>query len=294
MKSDLYSQIDSNKRKTTFIMVGFVFFITALIYALGYLWLGQQGVIALLPLALIFSVSTSVFSYYNSARIVLATSGAKVANKENFLELNNLVENLAIVAGVPKPKVYYINDSAPNAFATGRDYNNSVICVTTGLLDKLNKQELEGVLAHEFAHIKNYDIRLFAVVAVLIGFVVLLADWALRSSFFRDRDGNKSGGVGLLFVILLSALAPLALELIKLAISRNREYLADATGAYFTRYPKGLAEALVKISGDNEKLESANRGTAHMYISDPFKRKAAALFSTHPPVKDRIKRLREM
>lgn len=292
MKNDIYSQIDNNKRKTFFIMFGFVVFITTLTWLFAYTLGGKEAIVFFVPLAVLISVISSIISYYNSDKIAIATSGAKPAKKEQFSNLHATVENLSIVAGIPKPKIYYINDSAPNAFATGRDPKHAVIVVTTGLLDKLNKVELEGVIAHEMAHIKNFDIRLMSIVAVLVGLVVILADWFLRANFFKNRDSKSTP---LLFLaIVMSLLAPVFLELVKLAISRNREYLADSTGAYFTRYPKGLADALVKISGDKEKLEAANRGTAHMYISDPFKRKASNMFSTHPPVEERIKRLRAM
>jgi len=292
MKNDIYSQIDSNKRKTFFIMFGFVIFITTLTWLFAYALGGNGAIVFFVPLAVIISVISSIISYYKSDKIAIATSGAKPAKIEQFSNLHATVENLSIVAGIPKPKIYYINDSAPNAFATGRDPTHAVIVVTTGLLAKLNKPELEGVIAHEMAHIKNFDIRLMSVVAVLIGLVVILADWFLRASLFKDSD-NKSGPV-LLLAIVMSLLAPISLELVKLAISRNREYLADSTGAYFTRYPKGLADALTKISNDREPLEAANRGTAHLYISDPFKRKASNLFSTHPPVAERVKRLMAM
>jgi heat shock protein HtpX len=291
-KSSLYSQIDSNKRKTFFIMFGFIVVVTSMAAFLAYVFGGSEAAYVFLPLALVFSLGSTVVSYYNSDKIVIATSGAKLAKGPEFNQLLDMVDNLSKVAGVPMPKVYYINDTALNAFATGRDYNNSAVVVTTGLVQTLNKQELEGVIAHELAHIKNYDIRLMATVAVLIGLVVLLSDWLLRSGIRRDT--KDSGGISLLIALFLAILAPVALELIKLAISRNREYLADASGAYITRYPQGLADALKKISSDTEKLEAANRGTAHMYIGDPFKRKAATLFSTHPPVKERIKRLESM
>lgn len=293
MKNDLYSQIDSNKRKTFVIMFGFVMFITTLTWLFAYALGGNEAMVFFVPLAVIVSVFSSIISYYNSDKIAIATSGAKPAKKEQFSNLHATVENLSIVAGIPKPKVYYIDDSAPNAFATGRDPEHAAIVVTTGLLDKLNKPELEGVIAHEMAHIKNFDIRLMSIVAVLIGLVVILADWFLRANLFRDRDSKSSGPI-LLLAIVMSILAPISLELVKLAISRNREYLADSTGAYFTRYPKGLADALVKISNDQEALEAANRGTAHLYISDPFKRKASSMFSTHPPVTERVKRLMAM
>jgi heat shock protein HtpX len=214
--------------------------------------------------------------------------------------LANVVEGLAIAAGVPPPKTYIIEDSAPNAFATGRNPESSAVAVTTGLLDKLNRLELEGVIAHEMSHVRNYDIRYATFVVILVGTVALLSDWMRRSFFFRGRRGRKSGaggGIIVLIALLLAILAPIVAQLIRLAISRQREYLADANGALLTRYPEGLASALEKISKDKEPLEVANKATANLYIVNPLlehRGKLNDLFSTHPPVEDRIKRLRAM
>jgi heat shock protein HtpX len=221
--------------------------------------------------------------------------------------LHRLVENLSITAGISKPRIYFINDSAPNAFATGRDPNHAVICVTSGLLDKLDKTELQGVIAHEMSHIGNYDIRLMTIVVVLVGVIALLSDWFLRWTWWgggRKRNDSEGGQLQLIMFILaivLAILAPIIATLIKLAISRNREYLADSTGALLTRYPDGLASALEKISKDSEPLEAANKATAHLYIASPFKEDEngsiswlQSMFETHPPIKDRIKRLRGM
>ncbi len=277
----------------------FLIFVIGLGYLLSYLFDNYF----ILVIAVIIAVVQSLVSYYYSDSITLAISQAKEApRKEPFLELHRLVENLAITAGLPKPRIYVIDDSAPNAFATGRDPKHAAIAVTTGLLDKLDKVELEGVIAHELSHDGNYDIRLMTIVVVLVGVVALLSDFFLRYLWFgggrRRSDGDGGGQLQLILLIVgiaLAILAPLAATLIQLAISRKREYLADASGALLTRYPEGLASALEKISQDPEPLEVANRATAHLYIASPFKgRNVSALFSTHPPVEDRIKRLRAM
>lgn len=275
----------------------FLIFVIGLGYLLSYIFDNQ----IILVIAVIIAVVQSLVSYYYSDSITLAISQAKeVPRKEPFLELHRLVENLSITAGLPKPRIYVINDSAPNAFATGRDPKHAAIAVTTGLLDKLDKVELEGVIAHELSHDGNYDIRLMTVVVVLVGVVALLSDFFLRYLWFgggrRDSDGGGQLRLILLIIgIAMAILAPIAATLIQLAISRKREYLADASGALLTRYPEGLASALEKISKDPEKLEVANRATAHLYIESPIKGKnISALFSTHPPVEERIKRLRKM
>ena len=296
MKTDLYSKIDSNKNKTWLIMLGFVIFFSIFIYVISYLFADPSVAPLFLPVALLFSTFSSIGSYYYSDKIVLSTAGAKEAGGPEFQQYRNIVTNLSMSAGLPTPKCYYITDTAPNAFATGRDPEHGVICVTTGLIQKLNRAELEGVIAHELSHIKNFDIRLMSIVAVLVGSVVLIADWALRSRLW-GKKGNNEGSNGLIVAIALifAILTPLVAQIIQLAISRNREFLADASGAYLTRYPKGLADALVKISADTEPLEAANRGTAHMYIANPFKGKQISkLFATHPPVEERIKKLMEM
>ena len=288
----MYKQIDSNKRKT------FLFLFLFLIFVISLGWVFSRVLDAawILPAAVIFSIFQALISYYYSDKITLAISRAKeVPRKEPFLDLHRIVENLSITAGLPKPRIYLIDDSAPNAFATGRDPKHSSIALTSGLLQKLNKTELEGVISHELSHIGNYDIRLMTIVVVLYGIVALVSDWFLRSLWFRDRDERGGQGILILVGIVLAILAPLAALLIQLAISRRREYLADAAGALLTRYPQGLASALEKISADREPLEVANRATAHLYIVNPFKGKTLiTLFSTHPPVEDRIKALRKM
>ncbi len=229
--------------------------------------------------------------------MALASSGAKEIQKEQAPELWNIVENLAITNGMPMPRIYVIQDAAPNAFATGRNPKHASVAVTTGLLQMMERNELEGVLAHELSHVKNYDILVMTIVIVLVGVVTLLADWLLRSSIFGRRDDRENNQATIvLFVVglVLSILSPLFAELIKLAISRQREYLADASGALMTRYPEGLASALEKIASYKGRMKKANHATAHLFIANPFGGAAKTLFSTHPPVEKRIARLRQM
>jgi heat shock protein HtpX len=290
----IYTNIDSNKRRTVFLIIFFLIFIIGLGWALGYIF----NIFWILPLAVFIAVFQALISYYYSDSITLAISKAiQVPRKEPYLELHRIVENLAITAGIPKPKIYLINDTAINAFATGRDPKHSSITLTAGALERLDKNELQGVISHEMSHIGNYDIRLMTIVVVLVGVVALISDFFLRSLWFRGnrRDNNQAGLILLIIGIALAILAPLAATLIQLAISRKREFLADANGALLTRYPEGLASALEKISNDQEPLEVANRATAHLYIANPFKgRKVSNLFSTHPPIEERIKALQEM
>jgi heat shock protein HtpX len=255
-------------------------------------------------IALIISGLMSFASYYYSDKIILGMSKAKQIKKSDNPEFFRIVENLCIGAGIPMPKVYVIEDSAPNAFATGRDPKHAVVCATTGILQKLNKIELEGVIGHELSHIRNFDIRLMAIVVVLVGLVALLADFFMRSLWYgggrrNSREGNNAQGIFLLIGIVLAILSPIIATLIQLAVSRKREFLADASGVLLTRYPEGLATALEKIAKDKEPLEVANNATAHLYISNPFKGKIsgsffASLFNTHPPIEERIKILRSM
>lgn len=259
--------------------------------------------ITFIGLALIFSGLSSFFSYYNSDKIVLKISGAKEVKETDNQDLHNLVENMSIASGVLKPRIYTIDDTAMNAFATGRDPEHAVICFTTGIINRLEKRELEGVVAHELSHIGNYDIRLMSIVSVLVGTITLLADFFTRGMFYGSRSKRSSknseiGGIVFIIGIVLVILSPIIATLIKLAVSRNREYLADSTAAMMTRYPAGLASALKKISADKEILEAANGATAHLYIANPLKNKKssalAGLFNTHPPVKERIRRLESM
>ncbi|OGH38288.1 MAG: zinc metalloprotease HtpX [Candidatus Levybacteria bacterium RIFCSPLOWO2_01_FULL_38_21] len=298
---NIYSQISSNKLKTWLIIALFVIFITTLLYVYG----NASGYgLSFAGMALITSGVMSFASYYYSDKIILGMSKAKQIKKNDNPELFRIVENLCIGAGIPMPKVYIIDDSAPNAFATGRDPKHAVVCATTGILQKLNKIELEGVIAHELSHIRNFDIRLMAIVVILVGLVALLADFFMRSLWYGESRRNERGrgdaqGIFLLIGIVLAILSPIIATLIQLAVSRKREFLADASGALLTRYPEGLATALEKISKDKEPLEVANNATAHLYIANPFKGKIsgswfANLFNTHPPIEERIKILRLM
>lgn len=293
----IYNQADKNTRLTWVYITGFLVFVIGV----GYVFAGAMHSSAILYGCVIFSVVMSFGSYWWSDKIVLAMSKAKEVTHEEGREIYHLVENLCITAGLPTPKIYIIEDSAPNAFATGRDKEHGVICLTTGIIDKLEKAELEGVLAHELSHIGNRDILLSTIVVILVGFVTLMADWFRNWTIFggRDRDEDNGGGqlqmILMVVAILLSILAPIAAMLMQLAISRKREFLADADAALLTRYPEGLARALEKISGDQEPLESANRATAHLFIVNPFKgKKMMKLFMTHPPIEDRVAALRGM
>lgn len=290
----LYTQADRNVRLTWIYITGFLVFVIAV----GFIFSQAMGSSAILYGAIIFSILMSFGSYWWSDKIVLKMSGAKEVTRDNAREIYNIVENLCITAGLPVPKIYIIQDRSLNAFATGRDPEHGVVCFTTGLLERLDKTELEGVVAHELSHIKNRDILLGTVVVVLVGFIALLADFFLRWSFFGgSRNNNRGDGklqlIFLILAIVLSILAPLAAKLIQMAISRKREFLADSSGALLTRYPEGLASALEKISADTKPLDRANRATAHLFISNPFKgKKISKFFMTHPPVEDRIKALR--
>lgn len=288
----LYTQSDKNTRNTYILMSVFLVFVIAM----GLVFSEVMGSSLILWFAVIFSILMSVGSYWYSDKIVLRMSKARLVEFNDNKELYRLVENLCIAAGLPLPKIYLIDDTAPNAFATGRDPEHAVVAVTSGLLQKLNRSELEGVIAHELSHIGNRDILLATVVVVLVGIVALLADffrnWVWFGGGGRDRGGN---GYLKIAAIILSILAPVFAMLIQLAISRKREFLADADGALLTRYPEGLASALKKISADSEKLEVANRATAHLYFANPFKgKKVSKLLMTHPPVEERIASLMGM
>jgi len=297
----LYTHSDSNKKKTWFLLAGFFVFIILL----GYIFGTAMGSSVIIYVAVAFSVLSSFFSYWYSDKMVLAMSGAKEIKREDSKELYRLVENLCITAGLPLPKIYIINDSAPNAFATGRDPEHAVIALTSGIISKLEKSELEGVIAHELSHIGNRDILLSTLVTVLVGVVVLMADWFRRWTFWgggRSRDRKIDGRLQLIIMIVaivFSILAPLFAYLMQFAISRKREFAADADAALLTRHPDGLARALEKISADSEALEVANRATAHLYISSPFKTDRGGKIGffkkalmTHPPVTERIAALR--
>ena len=297
---NVYERVAINKRNSFVVVACFFAFIMAAIYliarAAGY---GLDAV----AIALIISGLSSLGGYYFSDSIVLSLSGAKPASKKAHFHFYTVAENLAMAAKLPMPKLFIIEDTAMNAFATGRDPQHAVVVATTGLLSRLNRTQLEGVIAHELSHVQNYDIRLMSIVSVLVGLVALLADWFLRFGMRgRNRDGNReSNQLQLLFMvagIIMALLAPIVAQLIQLAISRKREFLADASGAKLTRYPEGLAQALEIISADKEPLEAANKATAHLYFSDPLRNRHdavgwfASLFNTHPPVAERIKALR--
>jgi heat shock protein HtpX len=299
---NIYSAISANKYKTWAIMLLFVLVITTVVYvfskALGY-GLGFAGI------ALIFAGITSIGSYYYSDKIVLTTTGAKEIKKSDNPELFRTVENLCIGDGLPMPRIYIINDPSPNAFATGRDPKHAIVCVTTGILTILDKSELEGVIAHELSHVKNFDIRLMGIVAILVGFIAIAANLFMNQlwwgGFGRDREDRNGGAQGIFLIIgiVLAILSPIAATLIQLAVSRKREFLADASGVLLTRYPEGLASALEKLTRDPHTLKSASNATAHLFIVNPFKGKEtkqlfASLFDTHPPIEERIKILRSM
>ncbi len=306
---NIYEAIDANKRKSAIVIIAFVVFITLATYvfsqAFGAYYGYRTGGLGFVGIAFIISGLMSIGSYYFSDKIVLAISGAKPANRKRDFTFYTVVENLSIATGLPKPKAYVIEDTAPNAFATGRDPDHAVICATRGLLDKLTRTELEGVIAHELSHIKHYDIRLAGIVTVLVGLIALLGDWFLRASWMGRRSSNRKGSqldalfmiLGLLFAIL----APIIAKFIQLSISRRREFMADAGAIAITRQPQGLISALEKISKDKEPLEVANKATAHFYIVNPFKDKAhgalnrfSGLFNTHPSVAERVKVLSKM
>lgn len=299
MDDSIYSQINSNKQKTYLIMLGFVVIIAILGYVFGIAFGGDGYGYSYAIMAFVFSIVSTFISFFYSDKMVLGISGAKKITREENSTLYGMVENLCIGAGIKKvPDLYVMNDSAINAFATGRDPDHASIAVTSGTLDRLSKRELEGVLAHELSHVKNYDIRLMAITSILVGVITLIANIMLRSQF-SSRDDKNSNAIFLVVGFVLALLSPLVAQVIQLAVSRSREYLADSSGALLTRDPKGLAEALKKIAADKEPLEVANEATAHLYISNPLKKGINAgmfanLFSTHPPVQERIKRLEAM
>ena len=293
----LYTQADSNIRKTWFLITIFL----VVVIGLGWLLSRYFGNPSILYIAVFFSVFSSIGSYWWSDKLVLAMTKAKPIQEADNRELFHIVENLCIASGLSMPKIYVMQEAQPNAFATGRDNKHSVVVVTAGLLARLNKTEIEGVVAHELSHIKNKDILLQTVIVVLAGVVAILADFFLRMSMFgglgSNDDDSKAGVIMLVLTLVAAILAPIAATLIQLAISRKREFLADASAGLLTRYPEGLASALEKISSDPSPMRSANNSTAHLFISSPFKGKRAGnwltkLFLTHPPIEQRIAALR--
>jgi heat shock protein HtpX len=293
----MYKQIDSNKRKSFLLMLGFILVIVGLGWVWGYYY-GEGGYFITI-LAAIFAMLMTSVSFFAGDKIALAQSGAHEIKQGDNPYVWRMVENLSITAGITMPKIHIIDDPAMNAFATGRDPQHSSIALTTGIINGLENEELEGVIAHELSHVKNYDIRIMMVVIVCVGIITLMADWLLRSFIWGGRgskDNNKQGnGIVMIIGLVLAILSPLFAKLIQMAVSRKREFLADASGALLTRYPEGLARALEKISYQNQPLRRANKATAHLYISSPFKgKKVSKFFSTHPPIEERISALRSM
>jgi len=294
---NLYEQRSSNIRRTWALVLGFL----VVVIAVGYVISWYYGNSFILYIAVFIALATNFYAYWQSDKLVLSMNHARLASREEFFDLYTVTENLAITAGLSKPKLYIIDDPAPNAFATGRDENHAVVCATTGLLAMLSRPELEGVIAHELSHIKNRDILLMTVAVVLAGFVAIVADIFLRTSLHGGSRSDSDGKANTLFIILAVVgiiLAPIAAKLIQFAVSRRREFLADASGALLTRYPEGLASALEKISSHNVPMRHANHATAHLFIDEPFGKPEGGklawlewMFSTHPPVSDRIKAL---
>lgn len=290
----MYNEIAANKRKTFFIFVGFLLFIFGLSWIAGIYLTGDTAFTPVISIGFfIGSLVYAFITYYAGAKLATASNGAKEIQKSDNPRLYRIVENLAITEGMPMPKVYLMEDPALNAFATGRDPKHAIVAATTGLLDALNDQELEGVMAHELGHVKNYDIRVSMFAFGLVSVVSLMADLILHYTFFSDDDDKHP--VVYLIGIVAALIAPIAASLIQLAISRKREYLADATGALTTRYPEGLASALKKISQQGSVTRRANTSTAHLFFANPLKKSSlATLFSTHPPIQERIARLHKM
>lgn len=292
----LYTQQDKNIRKTWFLMAVFLIVVIGIGWAFSYIYQSPE----ILYFAVVFSILMNFFSYWYSDKIVLKMSGATPVKKEENRELWNIIENLSITAGLPMPKLFIIDDESPNAFATGRNKEHAVVAVTIGLLQILDKNELEGVMAHELSHIGNRDILISTIIVVLVGFVTLLSDFFLRMSIFGNVSGrggdDRAKMIMTIAGIVLAILSPIIAVLIQLAISRKREFLADASGALLTRYPEGLVSALQKINSYNKPMKRANNATAHLFISNPFGSKSHSgirkLFMTHPPVEDRVKALR--
>ena len=295
----IYEAASANRWRTLLLIAVFTALVAVLAYFVGE-YFAPGGGLAALPFAFAISGGSALVSYFAGDKLILAQSQARELGPDEERKLRDVVESLALGLGIPTPKIYVIEDSAPNAFATGRDPQHASIAVTRGLLDKLDRTELEGVIAHELSHVGNRDIRVMVLVVVLVGTVALLADWMWRSMFWgrgRDRDRGGGGAIIAVIAIALAVLTPIIATLIQLAVSRQREYLADASGALLTRYPPGLASALRKIAADKEPLEVANKATAALYIANPLKDAPAFfdhLFDTHPPIEERIKRLEAM
>jgi heat shock protein HtpX len=307
MADTFYNQIGANKRNSLLLALFVISLFGVLGFAIGYAIAGSvPGALGVAGVALLFGSLAAVGSYFGGDSLVLSVSGAKEVDETSAPQLLNVVREMAIAANIPMPKVYVIDDTAPNAFATGRDPKHASVAITTGLLEKLDREELQGVMGHELSHVRNFDIRFATIVGVLVGSIALMADFFLRFTFWgggrrsNNRDSGGGGGLqAIMFVvaIVLSILAPIAARLVQLAVNRQREYLADASSIQLTRNPYGLERALAKISTDTEVLEVANRATQHMYFTNPIKKfeeRSSGLFSTHPATLDRINRLREL
>lgn len=304
---NVYESVAGNKRKSTVIMVAFSLFVVASVVLISkgleyYYGYGQSNGL-LVGMALIFSGISSFVSYYFSDRIILTMSGARPADKKTDYKFFTVAENLSIASGLPIPRLYVIDDSAMNAFATGRDPQHAVVCATSGLLEKLSRTELEGVVGHELSHIANYDTRLMSVVTVLVGMITLLGDWLVRANWYgrgRERSEKENGSIFMIAGLVLAFISPFVAQVIQLAISRRREFLADASSVKLTRQPSGLISALKKLASDREPLEAANKATAHLYITNPLKNRHdtigwfANLFNTHPPIEERVRVLEKM
>jgi heat shock protein HtpX len=296
-----------NRRNSVLLILGVTALLAVLGFAIGYGTTGYvEGAFGVTTIAIIIAMLMSVGSYFAGDKLVLATSGAKEVSQASAPQLMNVVQEMALAAGTPMPKVYIIEDTAPNAFATGRDPQHASVAITTGLLEKLDREELQGVIGHELSHVRNYDIRFALLVAVLVGSIALMADFFLRFTFWgggrrgggdRDRGGGGLAAIVFVLAIVLAVVAPIIARLVQLAVSRQREYLADASSVELTRNPRGLEQALAKIAGDREVLEVANRATQHLYFTNPikkFEQRASNMFSTHPNIVDRINRLRQL
>lgn len=293
---NLYEQRSSNIRRTWALVLGFLVVVIAVGYAISWYY-GNPGI---LYIAVTIAFATNFYAYWQSDKLVLSLNHARPASREEFFDFYTVTENLAIIAGLPKPKLYVIDEPAPNAFATGRDEDHAVVCATTGLLAMLTRPELEGVVAHELSHIKNRDILLMTIAVVLAGFVAIVADIFLRMSFFGGNNSDNKQGNALIMILTVVGivLAPIAAKLLQMAVSRRREFLADASGALLTRYPEGLASALQKISSANIPMRHSSHATAHLFIDEPFGKQEGSklawlenMFATHPPVAERIKAL---
>jgi heat shock protein HtpX len=306
-RSTFAAQQSANRRNSILLIGAVTLLLAALGFAIGYGTTGAvEGAFGVTTGAIVLAMVLSVGSYFGGDKLVLASSGAKEVTRESAPQLLNVVQEMALSAGTPMPKVYLIEDTAPNAFATGRDPDHASVAITTGLLQKLDREELQGVMGHELSHVRNFDIRFALLVAVLVGSIALLADFFLRFTFWgggrrgggdRDRGGGGLAAIMFILAIVLAVLAPIVARFVQLAVSRQREYLADASSVELTRNPRGLERALAKIAGDREVLEVANRATQHLYFTNPIKKfeeRSTSMFSTHPAIVDRINRLRQL